>query len=212
MTSTFVAFLLVSFVLIITPGPDTAITIRNALAGGRIGGLMTALGVSVAQLVWTIATSLGVVALLIAIEPIFLALKYAGAAYLIYLGVQALRAAFRIARHQDDAIAAPHAATQISPIAAFRQGLISNLGNPKMALFFASLLPQFAPAHGATFVDFLALGCVFSAMTFAWLAFYAILIGKAGDMLRRPKIRASIEGVAGAMLIGLGLRLAAEQR
>lgn len=207
----FLAFLGVSFVVIATPGPDTAITIRNTLLGGRAAGLMTALGIAFGQAIWALATSAGVVTLLTASEPIFLTVKYAGAAYLVFLGIQALREAFRpTIINQGDSSPAPHA--RLPAVSAFRQGIISDLGNPKMAVFFASLLPQFVPADGATFSAFLLLGIVFSTLTFAWLAFYAALIAKAGDFLRRPKVRRTIEGVTGTLLIGLGLRIAAEHR
>lgn len=208
---TFLAFLGVSVVVIVTPGPDTAITVRNTLFGGRSGGIFTALGISCGQTVWAIATSLGIVALLIASEPLFLAVKYAGAAYLVWLGVQALREAFRPSV-QGAAVQVTGSPQRLRPLAAFRQGMISDLGNPKMAVFFASLLPQFVPAGGATFLGLLFLGVVFAVMTFSWLALYAVFVAKAGDFLRRPRIRRSIEGITGTLLVALGLRIAAEQR
>jgi threonine/homoserine/homoserine lactone efflux protein len=93
--TTFLAFLGVSLIVIVTPGPDTAITIRNTLFGGRSSGFLTALGIASGQSIWAFGTSLGAVALLVASQPLFLAVKYAGAAYLVYLGVQALREAVR---------------------------------------------------------------------------------------------------------------------
>lgn len=207
----FLAFLGVSFIVIATPGPDTAITIRNSLLGGRAAGLMTALGIACGQAIWALATSAGVVTLLTASEAVFMTVKYAGAAYLVFLGIQALREAlWPTADGNVDAM--PRAQIRLSALTAFRQGLVSDLGNPKMAVFYASLLPQFVPADGATFSAFLFLGIVFSALTFAWLAFYAALIAKAGDVLRRPKVRRAIEGVTGTLLIGLGIRIAAEHR
>jgi len=211
LTSMFLAFLGVSALVIVTPGPDTAVTVRNTLLGGRAGGIFTALGVSVGQAVWAFATSLGIVALLVASEPLFLAVKYAGAAYLVWLGLHALRAAWRSSAAGDAAHALP-AARRLGRGAAFRQGLVSDLGNPKMAVFFASLLPQFVPAGQPAFTAFLTLGLVFSLMTFAWLTAYAVAVAKAGDVLRRPRIRRAVEGVTGALLIALGLRIAAEQR
>jgi threonine/homoserine/homoserine lactone efflux protein len=208
--STFLAFLGVSVIVIATPGPDTAITIRNTLLGGRSGGLLTALGIACGQTVWAIATSAGIVTLLIASEPLFLAVKYAGAAYLVYLGGQVLRQALRPSARGS--AAASGSTNCLSASAAFRQGVISDLGNPKMAIFFASLLPQFVPPGAATFSAFLLLGAVFALMTFAWLALYASVVARAGDFLRRPSLRRTIEGVTGTVLIGLGLRLAAEQR
>ena len=208
MTSSFIAFLGVAVLVIVTPGPDTALTIRNTLLGGRRGGVLSAAGVAVGQLIWALATSAGLVALLVASEPLFATVRYAGAAYLILLGAQALHAALR------PAVAGPVALARgerLSAGAAFRQGVISDLGNPKMAAFFTSLLPQFVPGGEASFVNLASLGLVFSAMTFAWLAAYAAVIAGIGDVLRRPRIRRAIEGVTGAVLIGLGLRIATER-
>jgi threonine/homoserine/homoserine lactone efflux protein len=209
MTGGFLAFLGISALVIVTPGPDTAITIRNTLLGGRKAGLFTALGVSLGQTIWALATSVGLVALLIASEPVFLAVKYVGAAYLIVLGAQALWAA--LFGHD-----APHGGTvaraRLAPQAALRQGLISDLSNPKMAAFFSSLLPQFVPAGETDVAALFALGVVFSLMTLAWLAAYAALVARAGDVLRRAGIRRVIEGAMGAVLVALGLRLASESR
>lgn len=209
--STFLAFLGVSIIVIITPGPDTTITIRNTLLGGRAGGVSTALGIACGQAIWAFATSAGIVALLIASGPLFLVVKYMGAAYLVYLGIQALRAAFsRSATAQGEPQQRP--TRHLTSLIAFRQGVLSDLGNPKMAVFFASLLPQFVPSGGTTFSAILFLGVVFALMTFTWLALYVAVIAKAGDVLRRPTIRRTVEGVTGVLLIGLGLRVAAEHR
>ena len=207
---TLLPFLGVSFIVIATPGPDTAITIRNTLVGGRSGGIFTALGIASGQTIWAIATSAGIAALLIASEPLFLAVKYAGAAYLVYLGGQALCQALRPSSPGSAAAGGPMRC--LSASTAFRQGVISDLSNPKMAIFFPSLLPQFVPSGAATFSAFLLLGAVFALMTFAWLVLYATVVARAGDFLRRPSWRRTIEGVTGTVLIGLGLRLAAEQR
>lgn len=211
MTS-FLAFLGVSIVVIVTPGPDTATTIRGTLLGGRTGGVFTALGISVGQTIWALATSVGLSALLIGSEPLFLAVKYAGAAYLVYLGIHALREASRPAGERRNAVPAGGIEKRLTRLAAFRQGLVSDLGNPKMAVFFTSLLPQFVPAGAASFTALLWLGVVFAVLTFVWLAFYAAAIARAGDFLRRPAIRRAIEGVTGIVLISLGLRIATEQR
>jgi len=203
------AFLGVSALVIVTPGQDTALTIKNTLAGGRRAGVLTALGVSTGQAVWTVAASAGVAALLVASEPAFLALKLAGAAYLVFLGAQALLAALRGGPAHDLPGGAPQ---RLAPAAGYRQGVVSNLGNPKMAVFFTSLLPQFLPDAGASFAGLLLLGLVFCSLTLAWLSGYAVVVAKAGDLLRRPRIRRALEGVTGAMLIALGLRVATEQR
>jgi threonine/homoserine/homoserine lactone efflux protein len=196
----FAAFVGVATLVIVTPGQDTALTIRNSLLGDRRDGVLTALGVAVGQCVWAIATSVGIVALLVASEPAFLALRVFGAAYLVWLGLQSLWSAVRRTPK-------PELSTS-SQRPAFRQGLISNLGNPKMAVFFPSLLPQFAD----TFAGLLTLGLLFAAMTLAWLSAYAFAVAKAGDVLRRPRIRRVIDAVVGFVLAGLGIRLATDAR
>ena len=211
MTGSFLAFLGVSIVVIVTPGPDTAMTVRNTLLGGRTGGILTALGVSTGQAIWAFATAVGVVALLVASEPLFLAMKYAGAAYLVWLGLHALREAWTARRVEATPGERPPA-RRLKPAAAFRQGVISDLGNPKMAVFFASLLPQFATPGEGMLTGLFALGLVFSLITFVWLTLYAVVIAKAGDILRRGRIRQAIEAVTGTILIALGLHLATEQR
>jgi len=211
MSDHFLAFLGISILVIVTPGPDTALTIRNALLGGRRGGIFTALGVAAGQAIWALATSIGIAALLVASEPVFLAVKLAGAVYLVGLGFQALWGALRPGGLQHVAIDGG-ARRRLAPFLAFRQGVISDLGNPKMAVFFTSLLPQFAPAESTTVASLMLLGLVFCLLTFVWLACYAIVIARAGDFLRRPHIRRTVEGITGAVLVALGLRLAAEQR
>ncbi|MBA3384386.1 MAG: LysE family translocator [Actinobacteria bacterium] len=200
-----IGFFLVAAVVIVTPGQDTALTIRNTLAGARRGGVATAAGVSAGQAVWTLATSVGLAAVIAASEPVFRAVKLAGAAYLVVLGLQSLRDAMRRRTRPTSERAAPSVGTS----RAFRQGLLSNLGNPKMAIFFTSLLPQFG---GESFGALLALGLVFCTMTFVWLSAYAAAVAKAGDVLRRPAIRRVLDAIVGAVLIGLGLRLATERR
>jgi threonine/homoserine/homoserine lactone efflux protein len=195
----FAAFVGISLVVIVTPGQDTALTIRNSLLGGRRGGLSTAAGVAVGQAVWALATSVGLAALIVAFEPAFVALKLAGAAFLVYLGVHALLRAWR------GEAAEARIGRRSSP---FRQGLVSNLGNPKMAVFFTSLLPQFA----ASFAGLLALGLVFCSMTLVWLSGYAFAVAKAGDVLRRPAIRRAFDAILGAVLVTLGIRLATDRR
>jgi threonine/homoserine/homoserine lactone efflux protein len=200
------AFVLVSVVVICTPGQDTALTIRNTLSGGRSSGVATAAGVSLGQAVWTVAASAGVVALLAASEPVFRTLKLVGAAYLVYLGAQSLWAAIARRTHGH----AVRASAPLSPGRALRQGVLSNLGNPKMAVFFASLLPQFAPAGSASFAVLLALGFLFCAMTFVWLTFYAVAVARLGRLMTGT-VRRALDAVTGVVLIALGLRLATER-
>jgi threonine/homoserine/homoserine lactone efflux protein len=179
------------------------LTIRNTLAGGRRGGAFTALGVAAGQTVWAVAASAGVAALLQASEPAFLALRLAGAAYLVYLGAHALFAALR-RRSGPELVVARR---RLRPAVAFRHGVLSNLGNPKMAVFFVSLLPQFANS----FAGMLALGLLFALMTVTWLSAYAAAVAKAGDFLRRSRVRRALDALTGAVLVAFGVRLATER-
>jgi threonine/homoserine/homoserine lactone efflux protein len=129
-------FVAVSALVICAPGPDTALTIRNSIVGGRRGGMLTAGGIAAGQLVWTIATSLGIAGLLQASQPAFTALKIIGAAYLVWLGFQSILAAIRGRPSHEG----PKIRYQLGRWNAMRQGLTSNLANPKMAVFFLSLL------------------------------------------------------------------------
>jgi threonine/homoserine/homoserine lactone efflux protein len=200
-------FLVVAAIVIVTPGPDTALTIRNTLLGGRRAGVHTALGVSTGQALWALATAFGVAALLAASEPAFKALRLAGAAYLVYLGAQSLLAALRGMERVDTT----RTGTTLPASVAYRQGVVSNLGNPKMAAFFLSLLPQFTSGQ-ATAAPLLALGLVFSTMTLAWLAAYALAVSRAGDFLRRGAVRRVLDAAVGAVLVALGIRVAVDRR
>ena len=197
------AFLGIAILVIVTPGQDTALTIRNSLLGGRAGGVATAAGVAAGQACWTLAASAGLAALVVAAEPVFVALKLVGAAYLVYLGLQALRHAFRPVAPAVERAAGP----PLAPSRAFRQGLLSNLGNPKMAVFFTSLLPQF----GSSFWSLLALGLLFCSLTLAWLSAYSFAVARAGDLLRGPRIRRTLDAVTGTLLVAFGIRLAADR-
>ncbi len=168
---------------------------------------MTALGVAAGQAVWALATAIGVVAFLVTSEPVFAAVKLAGACYIVFLGARSVYAALRSA-HLDTEMTGDANPRGLSAPVALRQGVVGNLGNPKMAVFFASLLPQFARQGEAAFAGLTLLGLLFRTMTFAWLTGYALLVAGAGDYLRRPKIRRALEGVTGTVLIALGLHIA----
>jgi threonine/homoserine/homoserine lactone efflux protein len=193
-----IGFVLLAAVVICTPGPDTALTIRNTLLGGRANGLRTAQGVAVGQALWTLAASAGIAALVAASQPVFTAVRIIGAAYLVWLGLQALAAAVR-GRRQEERLR--------GSAAGFRQGLLSNLANPKMAVFFTSLLPQF----GTGFGELLALGLVFSTMTLAWLSAYALAVARTKRLLVRGRIRRVLDAVTAFALVAFGVRLAAER-
>ena len=166
-------FLVVSAVVVVTPGVDMALVTKNALMHGRRSAQATAVGINLGILVWTIAAALGLAALIAASAAAFTVVKLAGAAYLIYLGVQALRGS----RGE------PVGGSQQAPRrgSAFRQGVASNLLNPKIAVFFTSLLPQFVDAGQAGPRELLLLGALFNLMGLVWLLSYAALAARGGD-------------------------------
>jgi RhtB (resistance to homoserine/threonine) family protein len=201
-----VPFLVVSVLLIVIPGPDTAVVTKNALLAGRRPGVATAVGVSIGLLVWTVAAALGIAALIKASDVAFTALKVVGAIYLVWIGVQLLRA-----RELPTATTEP-AARRGHSMRALRQGLLSDLGNPKIAVFFTSFLPQFVHGQGSAFVPLLVLGAIFAALTFAWLAAYSVAVSRASAIIRRPIVRKTLDRFTGVILIGFGIRLAFEHR
>lgn len=209
----FAAFLGVAALVIITPGQDTALVIRNTLRGGTRGGVLTALGINAGVGIWVVTVSLGLATLLLAAEPVFVAIRIVGAAYLVWLGLQALRDAFRRGGAGSEPVSGGTLHHANSRVAFFRQGMLSNLGNPKIAVFFTSFLPQFASSGGdGSFISLLALGCVFCLLNLSWLSGYAAAVTRAGDLLRRPKIRRVFDGLTGGILILLGLRIAVQHR
>jgi threonine/homoserine/homoserine lactone efflux protein len=189
-----IPFLAVAVVVIVSPGPDFALTVHRTLARGRRAGIATALGVVSGQLVWEIATAAGLTALLVASHPAFVALRAVGAAYLVWLGLHALRAAWR---GEDVQFRRRRGS-------GYRQGLLSNVGNPKMAVFFTSLLPQFGSSFGAL----VGHGLLFSALTLIWLA----IVVRLGGALRIPLVRRALDALTGAVLVAFGVGLAAERR
>jgi threonine/homoserine/homoserine lactone efflux protein len=203
MVTQLLAFLAVSVVVICTPGPDTALTVRNTLVGGRRSGFYTAGGVALGQLVWTVAASAGIAGLLQASELAFRAVQLAGAAYLVFLGAQSLWAAYRGTQHGAGVRPGP----ALGPGRALRQGLVSNLANPKMAAFFLSLLPQFLPPGG--FAGFLGLGALFCLMTFLWLAGYSVAVHGARRLFDRSRVRRTLDALTGGLLLAFGVRMAA---
>jgi RhtB (resistance to homoserine/threonine) family protein len=203
-------FIGVAAIVIVIPGPDTAVVTKNVLIHGRRAGLGTSLGVGAGLSMWTIAAAVGVASLVRAWEAAFTVLKLLGALYLVWLGIQALRAASRPSTDDDPSRAATRPG--IGARGGFRQGFLSDLANPKIGIFFTSLLPQFVSAGHAVLLPFLVLGAIFVAMTIAWLLAYTVVAARAAEMLMRPRVRAALDRLTGVVLIGLGLRLATERR
>jgi threonine/homoserine/homoserine lactone efflux protein len=197
-------FIATAIVLILTPGQDTFFILGRSLASGRSAGVAAALGITAGSLIHTLLAALGLSALLATSPNAFMAVKFAGAAYLLYIGVRALLSRNGSLPGADERTAGD------SRWSAFRQGILSNLLNPKVALFFLALMPQFIAAGSTNKVGaFLALGLTFVTLGVGWCLVLAV--GAAylrGAFLRRPSLAGILNKIAGAMFIALGLRLA----
>ena len=195
-------FAIASLVLIALPGPDQALIMRNALAGGRTAGVRTMLGGVTGLALHASAAALGVSALLATSATAYATLKLVGVAYLLYLGVRMLLSARKPPEPEQGAPGGRP----------FLQGFVSNALNPKVALFFLTFVPQFLPGRGSTLPVALALSATFAAIYLAWFTGLVRLVGLASDALRRPRVKAWIERVTGGALVAFAVRLAAAAR
>ena len=203
---TWLLFIVASLVLIVTPGQDMILVMSRSIARGSAAGVATAAGVSVGLVGHTVLATLGLGAILRASEWLFVALKLAGAAYLVYLGIQLVHAG----KHELAVSAdAPRSLWRL-----FLDGALSNISNPKIAVFYFAFLPQFV-LPGATHptLSVFVLGLVFAGLTFLVKGPVGLGAGLLSGWLRsRPKVIAWLHRTSGAILIGLGLKLAFERR
>ena len=199
------AFVGVSIAVVVIPGPDMALVARNVLRHGRSAGFATSIGICTGVLGWALAAAFGVSALLATSAAAFTALKLAGAAYLIYLGVTTLRSERPAsAIGQDGESGLPwHRA--------WLQGGLSALLNPKLGVFFLTLLPQFIGPGDPPAGRALQLAFLFEAIGLAWLLLYTTMLGAIGTALGRPGPRRAMRWLTGTVLIGLGARVALER-
>ena len=190
------------------PGPDTAVVTKNALIHGREAALGSAIGVNVGLSVWTLATALGVAAILRSSATVYDALKLIGALYLVYIGVRTLLESRRPRPGVGEETAT---ARSLDGRGGFYQGVISNLANPKVGIFFTSLLPQFVSPHNSALLQMLMLGGIFITFNVFWMCGYALAAVKLSHVLSRRRVKAVIDRVSGLVLVGVGIRLAIER-
>jgi threonine/homoserine/homoserine lactone efflux protein len=193
----------VALVVVLVPGPDMALVTSHALTGGRADARWAALGVNAGILVHAAAAALGISALLMASSTAYTVVKVAGAAFLVYLGVRMLLGA-RKRGTPDITGQAPSMRIASTP---FWQGFWSNVLNPKVAILFLSLLPQFVQRGDPVVAKTLLLSGIFLAMGLAWLVTFAALMSRLAGVMRSERIRKRLEAVTGAVLIALGLRV-----
>jgi len=199
------AFIPIAIVIVITPGPDMALVTRNALAGGRGAALRTAGGIMAGVLVWAVASVLGLAAVLATSTVAFTIVKWLGAAYLVYLGVRTLLR-LRSSAHEDR----PEAAGPRSADSPFRQGFLSNVLNPKVAVLFTSLIPQFVTPGPWAAAESVLFAGIFAAIGLAWLTAYSFIATAVAGTLRQPRVRAVVNAITGTIMVALGLRLVLE--
>jgi threonine/homoserine/homoserine lactone efflux protein len=204
-------FLGVITLLTITPGADMAMVSRSVFLGGRGAAFATTLGIAAGCMLWALASAAGVAAILAASETAYDALRLVGAAYLVWLGVQSLLAAWR--GHGDEALAEPVPAAPgrtSSLRRPFRQGLLTNLFNPKIALFYTTFLPQFIRPGDPVLLLSIAMATVHIVLGIVWLTAYAWLLDHAVEAFLGSRVRRALDSVTGAVLVGLGIRVAAD--
>jgi len=198
----------VATLLTVTPGVDMALVARNVLRGGLGDGLCTSAGVLSGLVVWAFLSAVGIAALVAASTAAFTVLKLVGAAYLIYLGVRTLLSAGRVVSASTTA----HSTGSAAFSSLYRQGLLSNVLNPKVGLFYATFLPQFVEPGRSVLAWTLLLTGIHLTISIVWLATYSWLVARARETLTRPRVRRALDRVTGSVLIALGVRLAFERR
>ncbi|MFD7977995.1 LysE family translocator [Streptomyces sp. NPDC059071] len=193
--------------LTMVPGPDMAVVTRRAVAAGRGDGLRTVAGITTGLLVWGVLSVAGLAAVLAASATAYTVVKLAGAAYLVFLGAQALLTARRGRGRTDDAATA---SAQLPPPAGnpWRTGLVSNVLNPKIAVFYTGLLPTLAPHGLAPHTGMALLVLIHAALTVGWLGAYVLLLTKARAFFARTSVRRAMERITGVVLIGFGVKVA----
>lgn len=204
--STLVTYALVVLGLFLIPGPAVLLVLARATSSGRRVGIATGLGIATGDLVHTLTATFGLSAVLMTSAVAFSVVKFAGAAYLVYLG---LRAVFE----KPEALDLPRARAVDAP-RALRQAVLAEMLNPKTAVFFLAFLPQFAhPENGPVIVQFAVLGLLFVAMSAAYTSLIAIAAASFGGWLSRHRGVGRWQGkIVGTIYIGLGIRLALQER
>ncbi|WNS77254.1 LysE family translocator [Bacillus sp. DTU_2020_1000418_1_SI_GHA_SEK_038] len=201
-------FVFMCIMLIILPGPDTAIITRNTISKRKAAGMKTTFGTLTALLIHTLAAVFGLSALIVKSAFLFSILKYVGAIYLIYLGCKSI---LYILKKHPQTSQDLNQAEKYKNASYYRQGFLTNLLNPKVAVFFLTFLPQFAGKGDNAFFEFLALGLTYTVLTLLWFIFYIYLINYISEFMKKPSTMKAVEGLTGGILILFGIKLALEK-
>jgi threonine/homoserine/homoserine lactone efflux protein len=204
------AFVVAVLLISASPGPAMALILRRAALRGFRGAVPTVLGLEAGLYVWALLAAAGFAALVAASEVAYLVLRVAGAAFLIFLGVRAWWTAWR--QRGSAEVPEPAPISRAGGWAAFGEGFVVMLANPKAAVFMIAFYPQFVPADMPLFATTAALAVLQVVLETAFYLALAAGVARAGGWLRRPRIRARLEAVSGTVLVGLGLRVAVASR
>lgn len=204
----FYLFVLICIFFIILPGPDTAISTKNTITAGKVGGLKTVLGICCALLIHTSAAVLGLSAIIVKSALLFSVFKYVGAVYLLYLGVKTL---WSLKKKEVAVSVEMNKKSKMVSTSCFKQGFLTDLLNPKVAILFLTFFPQFVDPGSNTFLPFVIMGTTYTVMTALWSLLYVYLINHISAFMKKPKTQNIIEGITGTILIGFGIRLFLEK-
>lgn len=214
MPDLFLPFLAVALLLTLTPGPDMVLVLRNGMRGGSAAAWWTGLGCCLGIAGYAAASAVGLAAVLAASATAFLVIKLAGAAYLVYLGISSLVHSWRpapaaeVPDGPDRTTGGTAGSAGPSRGTAFRQGLMSNLLNPKIALIFLTLIPQFVSPGEPPFATTAFLAGSFLVMAILWWRVFSLGVGALGRFMARDRVRVVVERVTGVVLVALGVRVA----
>jgi len=206
----FAAYLAVTALLILTPGPDSALVTRNALLAGRRAASFTTLGIGMGSLIWALASVCGIAVLLEASAIAFTLLKFVGAAYLGYLGLRSLIASFR-GRQSAPMTSSDSQRRTLSKSTSFQQGLLNNLLNPKAGAISLTVFPQFIHP-GDPLLRLVLMLLAYEVILLSWLNVYGFLVSRVGQSHFGARVRTTLQGVTGVVLLALGVRLAFEHQ
>lgn len=202
-------FILMSILLVILPGPDTGLATNNTIIYGKIGGIRTVFGITTGLVIHTSAAVLGLSAIIVKSAFLFSVFKYVGALYLIYLGIMAL---WTIKNKRTSIDSDPALRNnKFQNASCFRQGFLTNLLNPKVAVFFLTFLPQFVVADKNVLIQFLMMGGIYIILTLIWFMLYVNFINYINVWMKKPSTQHFIQGISGVILVGFGIKLALEK-
>ncbi|MEV4183369.1 LysE family translocator [Streptosporangium canum] len=214
MLASLLAFTVIALILTLSPGPDTVIVLRTTVSSGRRAGFLAGLGVNLGCYAWGVATALGLTALLAASDVAYTAVRIAGVAYLVWLGVRALwnarRAVPAEAAEAAEAANGTGGGPPVRALAIMRTGFVTNLVNPKVGVIYMTLLPQFVPADVPVLPATLLLVTIHNLLGAAWFAIVVLAASLMRRGLSRPAVHRRMEQLTGLVFIGFGIRLAAE--